>query len=232
MVILDIEEKSKTPEAINDYFSVMGGLMKKDNIIKRFNKDEVDNIKYDLENYILSKMYNKLFPFELTKADVFFYRKCKRLGFIRPENVVSDRKIINENLWKLAIPFLDDIDDKLTPLDKIKSIAKAFEIVQNSINFSSGKDELGVDDVIKPLIYIVIKAKPRNICSNYQYCELYLNSDLAKKQYGVILSQIGLIIECIKRMKHDDLIGVSEEQFGKDEEIESIDEDENEDNDD
>ena len=226
--ILDIEEKANTAEAINDYFSVMANLIKKEKIIKRFNKDELENIIYDLENYILTKMYDKLFPFESTKGDVFFYKKCKRLGFIRPENVVSDKKIINENLWDQAIQFIDNIEDKLTPVDKIKSIAKAFEIVQNSINFSSGKDELGVDDMIKPLIYIIIKSKPKNICSNYQYCELYLNSELAKKQYGVILSQIGLVIECIKRMKYDDLIGVSEEKFGKDEEIENNDEKENE----
>ncbi len=53
---------------------------------------------------------------------------------------------------------------------------------------------------------------------------------MAKKQYGVILSQIGLVIECIKRMKYDDLIGVSEEKFGKDEEIDNNDEKENEKN--
>ena len=67
------------------------------------------------------------------------------------------------------------------------------------------------------LIYTIIKSKPKNICSNYQYCELYLNSDLAKTQYGVILSQIGLVIECIKKLKYDDLINVTEEQFGTDE---------------
>ena len=63
----------------------------------------------------------------------------------------------------------------------------------------------------------MIKAKPKNICSNYQYCELYLNTELAKTQYGIILSQIGLVIEVIKKMKYNDLINVSEEQFGKDE---------------
>ena len=50
---------------------------------------------------------------------------------------------------------------------------------------------------------------------------MYLNSELAKKEYGIVLSQIGLVIEFIKKMKFNDLINASEEQFGKDEIIEN-----------
>ena len=130
------------------------------------------------------------------------------------------QELINESLLEQSIEYLNDIDDKLTPVDKIKSFGKAMEILQNSINFSSGKEELGVDDVVKPLVYIMIKSKPKNISSNYQYCELFLNSELGKKQYGVILTQIGLTMNIIKNMKYNDLIDVTEKQFGIDEIIE------------
>jgi hypothetical protein len=76
---------------------------------------------------------------------------------------------------------------------------------------------LGVDDTIKPLIYILIKSKPTNIFNNYNYCQLFLNSDLAKKEYGILLTQIYMIMRIIKDMKYNELIGVSEQQFGKDE---------------
>ena len=215
--ILDIQEKANAPDAINNYFNELKNLIKKEKIINRFNKEELESIIYDLENYILTKLYDKIFPSESTKDDIFFYKKCVRLSFIKPENVVSDKKLINESLMEKAIEYINDIDDKLTPVDKIKTIAKAIEIVTNSINFSSGKDELGVDDVIKPLVYIMIKSRPKNISSNYQYCELYINSELGKKQYGVILAQIGLVIGVIKNMKYNDLIGVTEKEFGIDE---------------
>ena len=170
-----------------------------------------------MQNYIFTLLYDKLFPSEPTKNDLFFYNKCSRLNFIKPENIMENKNLINENLINIAIEYLKDIDDELTPVDKIKKLGKVIEIIQNSIYFVSGKTELGVDDVIKPLIYTMIKTKPKNICSNYQYCELYLNSELAKTQYGIVLSQIGLVIEYIKNMKYNDLINVSEEQFGKDE---------------
>ena len=216
--IFDLQEKFNIPEIIYNYFAKMQSLIKKEKkIIIRFDKKELIEIIYDMQNYIFTLLYDKLFPSEQTKSDKFFYNKCSRLNFIKPENIMENKNLINENLINIAIEYLKDIDDELTPVDKIKKFRKVIEIIQNSIYFVSGKTELGVDDVIKPLIYTMIKTKPKNICSNYQYCELYLNSELAKTQYGIVLSQIGLVIEYIKNMKYNDLIDVSEEQFGKDE---------------
>ena len=135
--ILDIEDKANAPDAINDYFNSLKKILKKEKIINRFNKQELESIIYDLQNYILTKLYDKLFPSESTKDDIFFYKKCSRLSFIKPENIIADKKMINESLMDKAIDHLNDIDDKLTPVDKIKSLAKAIEIVQNSITFSS-----------------------------------------------------------------------------------------------
>ena len=114
--------------------------------------------------------------------------------------------------------YINEMDDKFTPADKIKCFAKAFGILQNSIAFCSGKNELGVDDTIKPLIYVVLKAKPKNIFTNYKYCQLYLDPDLTKRQFGILLTQICMVINIIRDMKYTELIDVTEEQFGKDEE--------------
>ena len=215
--ILDFEEKAEAPKAIYDYFSSLQKLIYKEKIIKKYDKDEIQRIIYDMQNYIFTLLYDKLFPSEPTKNDLFFYKKCSRLSFIKPENVIGNKNLINENLIKNAIENVNDIDDELTPVDKIKKLGKVVEIMQNLVAFSSGKSGLGVDDITEPLIYIMIKSKPKNICSNYQYCELYLNPNLALAQYGFILSQIGVVIERIKNLKHSDLINVSKEKFGKDE---------------
>ena len=112
----------------------------------------------------------------------------------------------------------------MSPTGKMESIDKAFEIINNSITFNTGKVNLGVDDETKPLIYAIIKSKPKNINSNYKYCELYLNHELSMRKYGLILSQIYMIIKIVKDLKHTDLIGVTEEKFGNDEIIEEIEE--------
>ena len=216
--IVELEERTNMGESLKNYFKYLKNVIRKENIVKKYSKDDIENICNDLENYILVKLYDKLFPSKSTKTDNKFYKKCCRLDFIKPENLIKDKNIINENLWKTSMNYINEMNNKFTPVDKIKSIAKAFSILQNSITFCSGKNELGVDDTIKPLIYIVLKSKPKNIFSNFSYSQLYLDPDLFKKQYGILLTQICMIINIIKDMKHSELFDVTEEQFGKDEE--------------
>ena len=218
--IINLEEKTNMGEALKNYFKNLKNLIRKENIVKRYSKEDIESICNELENYILVKLYDKLFPLNKTKSDLKFYKKCCRLDFVKPENLIKDKNVVNENLWEASMKYINEINNKFTPADKIKCIAKAFSILQNSITFCSGKNELGVDDTLKPLIYILLKSKPKNIFSNYNYCQLYLDPDLSKKQFGILLTQICMIINIIKDMKYSELIDVSEEQFGKDEEEE------------
>ena len=216
-----MEEKVELDSALNNYFKDLRSLVRKEIIMIRFTKENQRIIEDELENYILLKLYDKLYPKNSTKADQKFYKKCCRLDFIRPENIIKDKNkdknMINEKLWKAAIPLINEMDIKLTPADKVKSFGQAFSILQNSITFTSGKNDLGVDDTIQLLIYIILKSKPKNIVSNSEYCQLLLNPELAKKQYGLLLSQMEMVKNIILDMKYSDLINVTEEEFGKDE---------------
>ena len=216
--IIDLEEKIELDVALNAYFKDLRALIKQQKIIKRFSHEEFENIVFDLENYIMFKLYDKLFPKESVKSDVKFYKKCCRLDFVKPENLIKDKRMINEKLWKTSMDLINEMDAKLTPQDKVKNFGKAFSILQNSITFCSGKNDLGIDDTISSLIYIMLKSKPKNIFSNSKYCQLFLDPELSKKQYGILLSQIEMIKNIIYDMKYSDLIGVKEEEFGKDEE--------------
>ena len=216
--IVQLEEDCLMADALKEYFQKLRKVIKGEKIIKRFTKEEFDSIIIELENHILFKLYDKLYPLKNTKLDNAFYKKCCRLKFIKPENIITDKNIYNKQLWQFSVDYLNEINNKYTPQDKLKVVMKSFGILQNSITFSSGKKELGVDDTIKPLIYVLIKSQPKNIFTNYAYCQLFLNDNLCKTQYGILLTQLYMIMNIIKDMKYSDLIGVTEEQFGKDEE--------------
>jgi hypothetical protein len=216
--ILDIEEAADTPKAIADYFKSLSGLIKKEKIFKQFENEEKENIIYEFENYILIQLYDKLFPFQETTQDVFFYRKCQRLSFLKPENIKGMEVKLEEDKWEKAINALKEIDEKFSPIDKVECVANSLTILTDAINFTSGKGSLGVDDCIQPFVYAMIKACPQNIISNYYYCSLYLNEKLQLKGFGASLSQFNLIINIVKNMKCDELVGVTEEQFGNDNE--------------
>jgi len=217
--LIKLEESTGLPDALKNFFRTLKITVKKEKVVKRFPKEDIDSIVIELENYVLFKLYDKLYPTKSSKDDIRFYKKCVRLDFVKPHNLITDKNIVNENLWNTCMNYLNEIEDKFTPSDKIKCISKAFTILQNSITFCSGKKELGVDDTIKPLIYILLKTKPKNMFTNYNYCQSFLNADLAKKQFGILLTQIYMIMRIIKDMKYNELIGVTEKQFGKDEDV-------------
>ena len=208
--ILDIEKEAKTPKAIDNYFKSLYKLIKEEKIFKQSNnkkekrkqkeeeedeeakqkkqkekekeEEEKNNLIVKFENYILIQLYDKLFPFQETIKDVFFYRKCQRLSFIRPENIKNMKVELEDDKWEKAINPLKEINEKFSPFDKIECMANSFKILKNAIKFSSGKKDLGVDDYLQPFTYVMIKACPKNMISNCNYCNLYLNAKLQKKR--------------------------------------------------
>ena len=215
--IINLEKKLKIDEIINNYFKEINNLVKDEKIISRFSADEKSLIEYELENYVLFKLYDKLFPTKSTKEDQFFYKKCSRLNFVKPENIIKNKKMINEKLLEISVNYISEMDKKLTPLDKIKIFGKAIDILKNSMTFNSGKADLGLDDTLPFIIYILLKSKQEKIYTNFNYCNLFINPEFSKKHYGSMLTQLGMVMDIIKNMKYNELIGVSEQQFGKDE---------------
>ena len=214
--ILDIEEKANIPEALNKYLSYMEKQADKEDYIKNMKKEELENIKCLLENYVLNKLYDKLFPSEISEEDLFIYKKCERLSFIKPENIMKNKGLISENLLNECIKIFEQFDNKLTPLDKLKCFEKCLSIIENSIKFNSGEKECGFDDFINPVLYILIKSKPKNLSTNVQFCNLYI-TNLIPKKYEKLCADLSFYVQAIKEMKYTQLIGISEEQFGKDE---------------
>ena len=215
--IINLEKKLKINDIINNYFKEMNNIIKNEKMISRFSFDEYLLIKGELENYVLFKLYDKLYPLTDTQEDNFFYKKCCRLNFIKPENIIKNKKMINEKLLDISINYISEMDKKLTPVDKIKIFGKAIDILKNSMTFNSGKTDLGLDDTLPFIIYIILKSKQKNIYTNFNYCNLFINPELSKKQFGNMLTQLGMVMDIIKNMKYNELINVTEQQFGKDE---------------
>ena len=73
--IIDMEENVEMDVALNNYFKDLRQLVKKEKIIQRYSPEEFEAISNELENYILFKLYDKLFPANPTKEDNIFYKK-------------------------------------------------------------------------------------------------------------------------------------------------------------
>lgn len=219
--ILTHEKNIGLNDTINGYFKELKKSINNQEVMSKLSVDEFLQVIYGIENNILRKLYPLCYPIKQSKEDLFIYKKCIRLYFIKPHNVIKDKKFknINEKLLDVSIDYIKEMDSKNSPMDKINSFGKALNFLSNSMEFNSGKVDFGVDDLLPLLIYIVIKSRPQKLQSNYSYCMNFINKDLLKKQYGSLLTQMGVIKDIIKNMKYNELTDVSEEQFGVDEEV-------------
>ena len=219
---IEYEEQLEVDKLINRYFALIKQHLKSNERMLRYTNDEFNAVNEALQNYIMNNIYHKLVPYSRTKKDIFIHNKCKRLHWVKPVHLIKDQKVVNEKLWQLAMEYINNMDNETTPTAKIKCFNKAFGILQNSITFCTGKDELGVDDSLQVLIYVIIKAQPKKIWTNFNYARLFIDPELSKKQFGLLLTQLEMVITVINDLKHSDLMGVTEEEFGKDEKMEDI----------
>ena len=72
--------------------------------------------------------------------------------------------MIYTNNWWLVF---NQVDNKLTPLEKLDCIVECFKTITQVSSLSSHKDEsAGADETLPLLIYVILKAAPKRIYSN------------------------------------------------------------------
>ena len=219
--ILTNEKETGLIDTINNYFQEMKNNINKENILSKLFPEESLQIIYGLESFILKELYPKIYPKKPNKEDIFLYKKCHRLSFLKPPNIIKDKKFLNikEKSLEISVQYIKDMDNEKSPMDILNLFGKANSFLLNSMEFNTGKSDFGIDDLLPLQIFIMIKAEPKMLNTNYNFCMMYLNKDLMKKQFGSYMTQFGMIMNIIKNMKYSDLNNVSEKEFGNDEVI-------------
>ena len=218
--ILIFQEKINLHSNFKNYIENIKKNLKNSQLLKLFHKDEISEIMIDLEDFILLKLHNKLYPKIIPKKDYKIWKKCERLKNFHPKNLLNNVHFKEKEIDKLfetAIKYFKLIDECHSPLTKIIMFEKGKNIIENTISFNSGKSELGIDDSINMLLYVILKSSPKRFYSNFYYGYLYLNTDLAKKKYGQNLALMEMIIAQIEQFNKDDFIVEKDENLGNEE---------------
>ena len=177
--ILDIEEKAEVHKAIKDYFKEMKTLINKEELFEKLDEKEKEEILYDLENYILNKLYDKLYPSQPSEADLEIYEKNEKLALMKPEQLIEKHKFINESLLKEASKYIELLNIGITPQEKLDYVVKGLKIIQNLITLVKGEEKSGSDDINELFYYSVFIAKIKNFPTNLQYISMYLDINIA-----------------------------------------------------
>ena len=137
------------------------------------------------------------------QADISIYKNCFIYQWIKLTQFDEDYKDINENVLNIAIECLKKMENEKSPYEKIIAFSKCYEIIQTLISFCKGdkhkKEDIGI------YIYATIRALPLKLTTNLLYIQIYLTKEL--------INLIETIIRKIVMLTHNELIGVSKEEF-------------------
>ena len=140
--------------------------------------DEAQTIKKEYDKFCLD---NKVSAEQLEIKKVYF----NQLGF--------------------AISCIRKIDEARSVSDKINLIINAHTSINNTIKFSSGKDDDSGQDEMTPIFqYIILKAHPKRMYSNISYIKCFLGENITDSR-GFLLSQIESAASYIHDLNYEQL---------------------------
>ena len=209
--LCSILRKYKVPEAMEFYLSeIQKNINPTD-----FNETKEDAVAYEISNFIYGKLYDRLYTNISDDNDFKIYHWCISLNWVEPEHIIPIKGIILNNFLPAAVKHIRRMETEKTPNKKIEEIMRVSELIQSAIVFSTGQSDNSVDDALPFFEYAIIKAQPQFLSSNVNYMEMFLDTNLKKTKYGLILTQLHLIVETLINFSYENLLGLSEEEFNE-----------------
>ena len=168
--------------------------------------------KYEkLYDYIMIKLYDKLFPKKQTQKDIDIYNNCIINNWIEPCNLI--KKKTNYEIGSFlpdGIEFLNNFVKEKSPRKKILCMKEIYNCIQKLGTFNGDKIE-GFDDLMPLLEFTIIKAKPKNFYTNCKYTELFMTNNSGEGANQ--LTSLIAICESISKISFDNLYNITESEY-------------------
>ena len=213
MDIFMIQEKLNFAENLSKYFDI---VFKYVQMKKNFRKNGQNMIRLrkNIFDYVMIKLYDKIFPAGSSERDNLLFQQCVCLSWVRPKHFLGNKKqyVFGSYLEDLKRNFKLLHSEKSTR-KKIKNMNKIFNDISFFYEFNGIKD-IGVDDIIPILAYGIIKAQPFFLVSNIKFIKLYHNLCNFFSE-GNIYEQLNAVMELIININYTNLKGITKDEFVK-----------------
>ena len=154
---------------INNYFDII-----KKELTKKEKINVVDIYLEKLEDYIMDKIYEKIYPPEPDEIDNKIYKKAVLLS-ANESFLISDKDYIYDSMMPDILNEFDKINIAKTPNQKLNCIKKIMTDIINLIKFNEGVDkEVGEDDIAPVLSYVFVNAQPFKIYTDIEFIKIFL----------------------------------------------------------
>ena len=205
--IFNIQEDLNFSDKINKYMSII-----KDSIKEEY-KEGLKLILEKIYDYVMTKLYDKLFPIEPYEEDNKIFKQSIRLLWVEPKNLMKvKRQLILGNFLPDFLNNFKLMVAEKSPRKKLLYMHEIFCSIGFLLQFNGVGKENGVDDQLPILNYAFIKAHPQRLFSNAKFMDLYIGEKRNKIE-GSQLTQLLGICEFIANIKPENLFEVSHAEY-------------------
>ena len=205
--IFEIQQKLEFSEKINNYLNIVKTTLEKKGI------EELDSINEKIYDYVMSKLYDKIYPIEPYEEDNKIFQQSVRLSWTEPKHFIkSKRQLVFGSFLTDVFSYFNLIDSEKSPRKKLLNMSEIFNSIGFLLKFNGAGSDAGVDDQMPILNYAFIKSQPLRMFSNAKYMELYIG-DKKNKFEGSQLTQLLGICDFIAKIKYSQLIDVTNEEY-------------------
>ena len=210
--VFDLQLQFDIPGQLQIYFENVNNYLTK--IKKLSDNNSLILINQKIYDYVMGKIYNKIFPNEQSNEDCKILENCLRLAWTEPKHFILGKKnYVYDSFLPDAIRNFDLLYSEKSPRKKILCMTNIFDSISNLVKFNNdGNAQIGVDDQMPILNYTLIKAQPKWIFSICKFMEIYLG-DLKKKKEDNQLMQLRGVCENMIIVNNESLNDVTEEEF-------------------
>ena len=203
--LFEIEDKINLKGALNNFLNLLKSRMN-----KYFKDNEKETAYNKIHKYILTKIYEKIYPQEYDEDDLLFYYKAISLSWIEPKHLKIPYNINVDNFLPITNYYFKQIDNEKSPSCKMEVIAKIFDTINSALRFSQGGN-FSTDDIAPIFEYALIKAKPERLSSNLRYLEFFITkgSELKNMYFDFLKNNMN----SLKEISYTQFEGISEEEF-------------------
>ena len=207
--VLLIQELLDFPKKLNKYFEIVKNILEK----KKFKNEDNAKINEKIYDYVMSKIYDKIFPSESYENDMKIFQSAVRLSWTEPKHFIkSKRELVFGTFLKDVSKLFKLMDSEKSPRKKFLNLKEIYNSVGFLLKFNGVGAEAGVDDQLPILCYSIVKSQDLRLYSNAKFMKLFVGEKKNKLE-GSQIVQLFTACKFIGDLKYQDLIDVSYDEF-------------------
>ena len=185
--IVSIIEENKLSQNLNSLITSLKEL------VKIYTKEN-DNSKSlnNIISYLMTLIYDKIFPCIQSEEDLKFEEICKNLNNININNLIkNDNNILNDDFLDEGFTYIQNLEIEKCAFRKFKLFVYLDHYIQKVIN--QYIKNTSNENIINIKIYIIIKSLPKQFISNIKYIKGFIKMNDLTLGEKEILSEIDIL---------------------------------------